>query len=79
MHLSSNGHEVAVVDNYLRRNICREEDVEPLFDVPSLNERVRFWEEMTGYSIPVFIGDLMDWTLVEKAFKEFIVSFFAYV
>ena len=28
MHLTVHGHEVAVADNYLRRRICREEDVQ---------------------------------------------------
>ncbi len=31
MHLSAQGHQVAVVDNYLRRSLCREENVEPLW------------------------------------------------
>jgi UDP-sulfoquinovose synthase len=71
MHLTSKGHEVAVVDNYLRRNLCREENVEPLFEVPNLHERVGLWEAFSGYSIPVFIGDLTDWNFVEKTFHAF--------
>jgi UDP-sulfoquinovose synthase len=71
MHLSAKGHEVAVVDNYLRRNLCREENVEPLFEVPNLNERVGIWEAFSGFSIPVFIGDLTDWNFVEKTFHAF--------
>ena len=43
MQISSNGHDVTVVDNYLRRRICSEMDVKPLFDVPNLNERARIW------------------------------------
>ena len=39
MHLTARGHDVAVVDNYLRRRLCREENVEPLFEVPNLEER----------------------------------------
>ena len=31
MHLTTKGHEVGVVDNYLRRRLCREENVKPLF------------------------------------------------
>ena len=40
MNLTAHGHEVAVVDNYLRRNICREEDCEPLFIVSNLHARI---------------------------------------
>ena len=71
MHLTAKGHEVAVVDNYLRRRICKEENVEPLFEVPNLHERVALWEESTGYKIPVFIGDLNQWDFVEEIFKAF--------
>lgn len=71
MHLSAKGHEVAVVDNYLRRRISREEDVEPLFDVPNLNERVRLWEGISGYRIPVYIGDLTEWDFVSRVFRSF--------
>lgn len=70
MNLSSIGHEVTVVDNYLRRNICREEDVEALFEVPNLIERTQIWEQESGHCVKVFIGDLTDWTFISKVFKE---------
>ena len=34
MHLSAHGHTVMAVDNYLRRRLAVEEDVEPLHPVP---------------------------------------------
>jgi len=71
MHLTAHGHEVAVVDNYLRRRLCREENVEPLFEVPNLHERVAVWERVSGHDIPVFIGDLSQWDFVEEVFKSF--------
>ncbi|RLB80752.1 MAG: NAD-dependent dehydratase [Deltaproteobacteria bacterium] len=71
MHLTAKGHHVAVVDNYLRRRLCREENVEPLFDVPNLHERVGLWESVSGYKIPVFIGDLADWEFVKEVFQTF--------
>jgi len=71
MHLSTNGHEIAVVDNYIRRIICRNENVEPLFDTPNLNQRVRLWKEISGHDIEVFIGDLAQWDFVEEVFKNF--------
>ena len=71
MHLTAKGHDVAVVDNYLRRRLCREENVEPLFEVPNLHERVGIWESVSGYKIPVFIGDLAQWDFVEEVFTSF--------
>ena len=70
MHLSAEGHEVAVVDNYLRRTLCRTENVEPLFDVPNLNQRARLWEERSGLKISVFIGDLQDWEFTSRVFRD---------
>ena len=70
MNLTCKGHDVSVVDSYLRRNLCKEEDSEPLFRVPNLNERARLWEAKTGYSIPVFIGNLQSWDFVSDVFKR---------
>lgn len=71
MHLSGNGHRVAVVDNYLRRRICREQNVQPLFPVPNLHERVELWKSASGNDIPVFIGDLAEWDFVDHVFRSF--------
>jgi UDP-sulfoquinovose synthase len=71
MHLTARGHDVAVVDNYLRRRLCREENVEPLFEVPNLHERTVLWESISGNTITVFIGDLAEWEFVEEVFRSF--------
>ena len=71
MHLTAQGHNVAVVDNYLRRSLCREENVEPLVEVPNLHQRTALWESLTGYHIPVFIGDLRQWDFIEDVFQRF--------
>ncbi len=70
MHLSEKGHDVTVVDNYIRRRVCRDEDVEPLFEVPNLHERTRYWESVSGKHIDVLIGDLMDWSFVAEIFAK---------
>jgi UDP-sulfoquinovose synthase len=71
MHLTARGHEVAVVDSYLRRRLCQEENVEPLFDVPNLHERAGLWDSVSGYKIKVFIGDLTEWEFVRDVFQTF--------
>jgi UDP-sulfoquinovose synthase len=71
MHLTAHGHRVAVVDNYLRRSLCRQENVEPLVEVPNLHQRAEYWKALSGYQIPVFIGDLTDWSFVEDVFRQF--------
>ena len=71
MHLSAQGHEVMAVDNYLRRRVAREEDVEPLHAVPNLHERVRLWKAHAGYDVQPRIGDLQDWSVMAAIFEEF--------
>ncbi len=72
MHLTSKGYKVAVADSYLRRRLCKEEDVAPLFEVPDLRERVSAWKYESGYHIKMFIGDLAEWAFVETVFRSFI-------
>lgn len=71
MHLTARGHEVAVVDNYLRRRLCRQEDLTPLYEVPDLHERAAIWESESGCNIKVFIGDLTEWAFIETVFRGF--------
>ncbi|MBO8132162.1 MAG: NAD-dependent epimerase/dehydratase family protein [Candidatus Marinimicrobia bacterium] len=71
MAFSKLGHEVYGVDNYLRRNLCREENAEPLFPVPNLHERVELWKILTGKNIKIRIGDLRDWNVISEVFQEF--------
>lgn len=71
MNLTAQGHEVAVVDNYLRRNCCREENSEALYSVPNLAQRVELWKAKSGHSMEVFIGDLTQWDFVAEVFDKF--------
>ncbi len=71
MAFARKGHEVCAVDNYLRRNMCRDNDVEPLWDVPNLIERARLWQEISGKEISVRIGDCCDYDFLTEVFKEF--------
>ncbi|UCD79055.1 MAG: NAD-dependent epimerase/dehydratase family protein [Desulfobacterales bacterium] len=72
MHLTAHGHSVAVVDNYLRRTLCREENVEPLIEVPNLHQRTALWASISGYQISAFIGDLTKWEFAEEVFQRFV-------
>ena len=64
MDLSARGHEVTVADNYLRRTMCLEEDVAPLYPTPTLPERVKVWQEISGHAIQPWIGDLREWGFI---------------
>lgn len=72
MNLSANGHEVMVVDNYLRREMAIKEDSDALYPVPNLHERCRIWKEKTGKTIQCVIGDLAQWEVTDRVFKDFL-------
>jgi UDP-sulfoquinovose synthase len=65
MAFSRAGHQVTVVDNFAKRGWELELGVRPLFDIPTLHERVRAWHEVTGLDIEVSVGDLTDYAFVE--------------
>jgi UDP-sulfoquinovose synthase len=72
MHFSARGHDVHVVDNYLRRRAHAEAGTDSLTPIAdSLPARTRAWREVTGRDIGVTEGDLLDWSVVSSAFREF--------
>ncbi len=70
MNLTAHGHDVAVADNYLRRRLCREEQVDFLYEVPDLDERAALWQSVSGHRIAVHIGDLNEWDFVAEVFEK---------
>ncbi len=71
MNFSAKGYDVLIVDNYLRRDLCRKHDVESLFTPPNLFERVRIWHEISGKEIEVRIGNCCDYAFLSNLVKEF--------
>lgn len=72
MHLSSKGHEIAVLDNMVKRFWEAEIGVEPLGPIRPLHIRVQRWEELTGRKISVFIGDIAEnHRFIYKVMDEF--------
>jgi UDP-sulfoquinovose synthase len=68
MNLSAAGHDVAVVDNFLRRAMATELGAESLTPIQSLSERVRAWREVSGQDIRFYVGDLVDPSFVWDVF-----------
>ncbi len=71
MNLSAKGHDVCVVDNYLRRNIAMETGSEALMLTPNLNDRVRIFKDVSGYSMRVEIADCSDYRVLSEIVKDF--------
>jgi UDP-sulfoquinovose synthase len=72
MYFSARGHEVHVVDDYLRRRAHSEAGTDSLTPIlESLPARAQAGREVTGYQIGVTEGDLTDWSVVEPLFRDF--------
>jgi UDP-sulfoquinovose synthase len=71
MAFSQAGHRVAVVDNFAKREWEAELGVRPLFAIPTLEARVRAWQEVTGNEIELSVGDLTDYDFVESLIADF--------
>jgi len=71
MRLSAQGHDVAVADNYLRRQMVAESGSDSLTPILNLHQRAQVWTEVSGRSIDVHLIDLCDYDLVNRVFQEF--------
>jgi UDP-sulfoquinovose synthase len=58
LYLSRRGHRIGVVDNFARRGYDLEMGVDSLVPIVGLQQRVRRWQEISGFSIEVFAGDV---------------------
>ena len=72
LHLSALGHDVVVVDNFSRRRIDEELDVQSLTPIRSMVERRRAWQEVSGKDFQVVELDVAQEyeRLVELIIKE---------
>jgi UDP-sulfoquinovose synthase len=71
MSFSAQGHDVYVVDNYMRRNIAQATQSEALIPTPNLYDRANIFKSISGHDIKVKIGDICDYRLLENIFKDF--------
>jgi len=71
LHLSERGHDVAVADNFARRQYDYELGAESLVPIETLQTRVAAWREASGRSIGIYIGDLVDADFTYTTVREF--------
>lgn len=71
MHFAQAGHDVCLVDNYLRRNLARQTNSEPLMETAKLEERVGIFSALTERQITVHIGDCTDYPFLSKVVRDF--------
>lgn len=70
LRLSVEGHEVDVVDSYIRRDYDTELGTSSLVPILALDERAALWRELTGLRIGVHVGDLTDPAFLTRTLRE---------
>jgi UDP-sulfoquinovose synthase len=70
MHLSARGHDVHVVDNYLRRRFDLDHGLRSLTPIASLHERVARWRAETGHVIGIHSADITDHARLADVFSR---------
>ncbi len=73
MHFSSRGDEVAIIDNFGKRQWEADVGVMPLWPITSMQQRLRAWEKVSGRKISFFAGDIAsdNYFFLERVMKEF--------
>ncbi len=71
MYLSRRGHDVVLVDNFVRRLWDNECGTDTLIPITSADERVKVWKEVTGRTIQLAVGDICHYDFLAALFRDF--------
>jgi len=71
LYLSAKGYSVAIVDNFVRRQWDHELGAQTLTPILPLSDRLRAWTRLTGRTIDLFVGDVMDYDFLLPTVKQF--------
>ncbi|RCW63727.1 NAD-dependent epimerase/dehydratase family protein [Saliterribacillus persicus] len=71
LHLSNQGHEVAILDNLSRRKIDDELNSNSVLPIASIEDRVDKWKEITNKEIHIYKGDLNHYDFLSMVMKQF--------
>ncbi len=71
LHLSNRGYEVGILDSLVRRYWDSKLGVDTLTPIAPIQKRLQRWQDLTGKSIDLFVGDITDYSFLSKALHEF--------
>src|SRR5580698_8183594 len=71
LYLSKQGHEIAIIDNFVRRQWDHELGAQTLTPIRPLSDRLRVWHQLTGFNIGSYIGDVTDYEFLVGMIQEF--------
>jgi UDP-sulfoquinovose synthase len=70
-HLAARGHDLASIDDHSRRRWVAEMNSDSALPIAPMADRLQVFEETFGRELHFWQGDLKEYSLVEKAFREF--------
>ncbi len=70
LYLANKGHEVTIVDNFVRRQWDYELGVQTLTPIRPLAERLRAWHQLTGQQINLRVGDICDYDFCASIMRD---------
>jgi UDP-sulfoquinovose synthase len=71
LYLSNQGYEVGILDSLVRRHWDLELCVETLTPIAPIKQRIERWQDLTGKSIDLFIGDITNYEFLSKTLHHF--------
>ena len=71
LYLSKQGHNVAIVDNFVRRLWDHELNAQTLTPIRPLSDRLRVWSAVSGKTIESFYGDVCDYEFLCSTLRTF--------
>jgi len=71
LYLSKKGHSVAIADNFCRRQWDHELGVQTLTPIRPLAERLNVWQDLTGETIELFVGDVTEYGFLSSFVQSF--------
>ncbi|WAS06157.1 NAD-dependent epimerase/dehydratase family protein [Gloeomargaritales cyanobacterium VI4D9] len=71
LHLANCGHRVGIMDSLVRRYWDMQLQVDTLTPITPIQERLRRWQELTGQTIDLFLGDITDYQFLITALRQF--------
>lgn len=71
LHMANRGHEVAILDNLVRRHWDNQLRIETLTPIAPLQRRLDRWEQLTGKPIELMLGDCCDYPFLADAIGRF--------
>ncbi|MFM7382345.1 MAG: NAD-dependent epimerase/dehydratase family protein [Microcystaceae cyanobacterium] len=71
LHLSNKGYEVGILDSLVRRFWDAQLGADTLTPIASIQQRIQRWQDLTGKTIPLYIGDINDYSFLMNSLRAF--------